>query len=307
MAIAREASDRTAADLETPSGKGAGDENFPVGSILLPAALRPHVAAFYAFVRAADDIADNPALGAEDKIRRLAGFAAALTGSAEQAAALPKAAALRASLRATGVSAQHALDLLAAFTQDATKARYRDWQDLLGYCALSARPVGRYLLDLHGEPRALYVLSDPLCDALQILNHLQDCRADYQALDRVYLPLDRFAAVGIGVEELERPRADPALRRVLDDALAGVDRLLAAARELPQALTSRRLAAEAAVILALAQRLAVELRRRDPLAERVELGRAAFLRSALSGLARMSWSRRAPALRDQGSGPRSLR
>jgi hydroxysqualene synthase len=311
VAMASEASDRAPAGLETPSGKGAGDENFPVGSLLLPAALRPHVRAFYAFVRAADDVADNPALGADEKIRRLARFVEALTGSAEQAAVLPKAMALRASLATTGVSAQHALDLLAAFTQDATRLRYRDWPDLLGYCALSARPVGRYLLDLHGEPSALYALADPLCDALQVLNHLQDCRDDYRTLDRVYLPLDRFAAAGIGVEELDRPRAGPALRRVLDDTLAGVDQLLAAARDLPHALTSRRLAAESAVILALARRLAVELKRRDPLAERVELGRVAFLRSALSGLARMPWSRRrgphAPAPRALGSGPRMPR
>jgi len=280
----------SAADaLETPSGKGAGDENFPVGSRLLPRALRPHVMAFYAFVRAADDIADNPALAPDDKIARLERFARALTGSEAEAAALPKAAALRASLRATGVSPRHALDLLAAFTQDATRLRYRDWGDLLGYCALSARPVGRQLLDLHGEPAALYALSDPLCDALQVLNHLQDCQDDYRKLDRVYLPLERFAAAGIGVEELGRPQASPALRRVLDDTLAGVDRLLRAADGLPRALTSRRLAAEAAVILAIACRLAALLRRRDPLAERVELSRAALLPCGLRGLARLLW------------------
>jgi len=278
-----------ASTLETPSGKGAGDENFPVGSRLLPAALRPHVIAFYAFVRAADDVADNPALAADDKLARLARFAQALTGSEAEAAALPKAAALRASLRATGVSPRHALDLLAAFTQDATRLRYRDWDDLLGYCALSARPVGRYLLDLHGQPAALYALSDPLCDALQVLNHLQDCQDDYRQLDRVYLPLDRFAAAGIGVEELGRARASPALRQVLDDTLAGVERLLRAADGLPRALTSRRLAAEAAVILAIAQRLALLLRRRDPLALRVELTRAALLPCGLRGLARLLW------------------
>ena len=277
----------TAGALETPSGKGARDENFPVGSLLLPATLRPHVMAFYAFVRAADDVADNPALAPDDKIRRLACFAAALTGRAEPAASLPKAAALRASLAATGVSPQHALDLLAAFTQDATKRRYRDWPDLLGYCALSARPVGRYLLDLHGERAPLYAFSDPLCDALQVLNHLQDCQDDYRALDRVYLPQDRFAAAGVGVAELGRPAASPALRQVLDDVLDGVDRLLLDARALPSAVRSRRLGAEAAVILAIARRLAAELRRRDPLSERVELGRAALARCALSGLARM--------------------
>jgi hydroxysqualene synthase len=275
--------------LETPSGKGAADENFPVASLLLPRALRPHVMAFYAFVRAADDVADNPALSPDDKIARLEGFASALTGSEAEAAALPKAVALRASLRATGVSPRHALDLLAAFTQDATKLRYRDWDDLLGYCALSASPVGRQLLDLHGEPAALYALSDPLCDALQVLNHLQDCQDDYRKLDRVYLPLDRFAAAGIGVEELCRPCASPALRRVLDDALDGVDRLLRAAEDLPGALSSRRLAAESAVILAIAQRLAALLQRRDPLAARVELGRAELLPCGLRGFARLLW------------------
>jgi squalene synthase HpnC len=299
--MVKRACDAAPAGLETPSGKGAGDENFPVGSFLLPAALRPHVAAFYAFVRAADDVADNPELGADAKLDRLERFAAALTGTDEEAAALPKAVALRRSLAATGVTPRHALDLLAAFKRDATKRRYRDWPDLLDYCALSARPVGRYLLDLHGEPAALYGHSDPLCDALQVLNHLQDCRSDYRGLDRVYLPLEGFVAAGIGVEELDRPAATPALRQVLDQTLAGVDQLLTAARDLPRALQGRRLAAESGVILEIAGRLAMELRRRDPLAERVELGRGAFLRAALFGLGRMIWSRRsqpvAPALR----------
>jgi squalene synthase HpnC len=274
------------AGLETPSGKGPRDENFPVGSWLLPARLRPHVAAFYAFVRAADDIADNPDLTPEQKLARLARFETALIGPPAPAAHLPKAQALRASLAATGVSARHALDLLAAFRRDATKLRYRDWPDLLDYCALSASPVGRYLLDLHGERRALYRFSDPLCDALQLLNHLQDCADDYRALDRVYLPLDGFAAAGIGVEALGQGATSPALRDMLDRVLDGVDGLLAAACHLPRALRSRRLAAESAVILEIARGLAKELRRRDPLAERVALSRPQFLRCGLLGLAR---------------------
>jgi squalene synthase HpnC len=273
------------AAIETPSGKGAGDENFQVGSWLLPAALRPHVAAFYAFVRAADDIGDNPRLSAEDKIARLDAFAHALTGPTAAAAALPKAQALRESLAATSVTPQHALDLLAAFKRDATKLRYRDWQDLLGYCALSASPVGRFLLDLHGERAELYAYSDPLCDALQVLNHLQDCQDDYRALNRVYLPLDSFAAAGIEVDELDRPSASPAMRQVLDRALDGVDGLLETARDLPYVLASRRLAAESGVIVAIARNLTALLRRRDPLASRVELGRPRFLFCGLSGLA----------------------
>lgn len=281
-----------AQSIETPSGKGARDENFQVGSFLLPARLRPHVLAFYAFVRAADDIADNPALAPEDKLLRLDAFERALTGSDEEAAALPKAVALRASLAATGVTARHALDLLAAFRQDATKLRYRDWPDLMGYCALSASPVGRFLLDLHGEARALWAYSDPLCDALQVLNHLQDCKPDYRRLNRVYLPLDAFEAAGIGVEALDLSRSSPALRDVLDRTLDGVDELLVQAGELPRALRSPRLAAESAVIVEMARHLARQLRRRDPLAERVELGRSLFVVAAAAGLGRMLWSRR---------------
>lgn len=286
-----DAAHEATAAFETPSGKWAGDENFQVGSWLLPAPLRPHVATFYAFVRSADDIADNPELATDDKVDRLNRFEEALVGPPALAASLPKAQALRASLAATGVTAKHALDVLAAFKQDATKRRYRDWPDLLGYCALSASPVGRFLLDLHGEKAELYRYSDPLCDALQVLNHLQDCQDDYRELDRVYLPLDWFEAAGIGVETLAERRASPALQAVLDRTLDRADSLLDAAADLPRALSSPRLAAESAVILEMARRLAKELRAHDPLAERVELSRPRFALCGLIGVGRALWLR----------------
>ena len=141
--------------VETPSGKGAGDENFPVASLLFSRRLRPHVMRFYAFARGADDIADNPGLSPADKVRRLDLFEEGLDGRPGVAAA----SALRASLVETGVTDRHARDLIAAFRQDATKLRYRDWDDLIGYCELSANPVGRYLMDLHGESRAMWTSS----------------------------------------------------------------------------------------------------------------------------------------------------
>lgn len=276
-------------DLETPSGKGAGDENFPVGSWLLPAQLRPHVMAFYHFVRAADDVADHAGLSPGDKLDRLDVFERALLGDRDALMMLPNAATLRESLAATGVTDRHALDLLKAFKQDATKTRYDDWQDLLGYCAFSASPVGRYLLDLHGEHAELHRLSDPLCDALQVLNHLQDCRDDFLALDRVYLPLDSFGAEGIDVTEVGQPASNTAMRRVLDRALDGCDELLLRAADLPRRMHERRLAAETAVILEMARTLASKLRRQDPLAIRVELSKPRFMLSALTGLGRLHW------------------
>lgn len=247
--------------------------------------------AFYDFVRAADDIADHAELDAEEKLERLDLFDRALLGDADALALIPKAESLRRSLSATGVSDRHARDLLKAFKQDATKRRYDDWTDLLGYCALSASPVGRFLIDLHGEPADLYALSDPLCDALQVLNHLQDCRDDFLALDRVYLPLDSFADAGIEVAALKKPASTPEMRRVLNRALDGCDVLLKRSADLARAMSERRLAAETAVIHEMAITLLAKLRQEDPLATRVELSKPRFLLAALTGLGRFQWVR----------------
>lgn len=273
--------------VETPTGKGARDENFPVASILIAKALRPHVMTFYAFARAADDIADNPDLSPDEKIDRLNLFETGLTGPG-----IDKATRLSDSLEQTGVPDRHARDLLAAFRQDAVKNRYDNWADLIGYCELSANPVGRYLMDLHGEDPALWAPSDALCTVLQILNHLQDCQKDYRGMDRVYLPGDWLADEGLGVEVLNEPGSRPGLRRVLDRCLDGCDALIVAARNRPARPRSRRLHAEMAVITTLATRLAARLRRDDPLAMRVELSKWDFAMAALSGLRALFTPRR---------------
>ncbi len=193
--------------VETPSGKWRDGENFPVGSLLIRRDLRVHVHAFYRFARNADDIADNPELCAADKIRRLDRMAAVLDGAPGDDS--PAAAAMRQSLGATGMTAQHCHDVLRAFRQDAEKRRYRDWDELMEYCRYSASPVGRQLLDLHGESRDTWPASDALCSALQVLNHLQDCAEDYRLLDRIYLPTDDLAAAGIDVEALTAEPSQP--------------------------------------------------------------------------------------------------
>jgi hydroxysqualene synthase len=269
------------AELETPSGKGRGDENFPVGSFLIRRELRPHVHAFYRFAREADDIADNPALEAAEKVRRLERMGAILDGA--PGADSPAALAMRQSLAETGLGAQHCHDLLRAFSMDATKLRYRDWDDLRVYCRYSATPVGRQVLDLHGESRDTWRWSDPLCDALQVLNHLQDCGEDYRALDRVYLPERDLADCGSTVEDLGLPAASPGLRRVIDRLLDGADRLIEQACTLPRSIDSPGLRRETAVIVTLAQRLSRRLRHGDPLARRVKLSRGDFALSLLLG------------------------
>jgi len=262
--------------VETPSGKGATDENFPVASWLIASRLRPHVMAFYAFARAIDDIADNPDLDAAAKIRRLDRMAGALVeGSLDPA--LATAARLRSSLAATGVGPAHALALVGAFRQDAVKHRYVDWAELMAYCDRSAAPVGRYLLDLHGEAPALYAGSDALCNALQVINHLQDCGEDFRRMDRVYIPEPWLAGEGLTPAALGGPAVDDRLRRVMDRCLDGVDALLDRSRALASRLADRRLAAETAAIQGIAEALARRLRHGDPLARRVVLGKAATL------------------------------
>jgi hydroxysqualene synthase len=270
------------ASVEAWSGKDRGDENFPVGSWLIRRDLRVHVHAFYRFARNADDIADSPVLAAEDKLRRLDRMAAVLDGAAGDDS--PAAAAMRASLAATGVTAQHCHDVLHAFRQDAVKLRYRDWDDLMEYCRYSAAPVGRQLLDLHGEGRDTWPASDALCAALQVLNHLQDCADDHRTLDRVYLPLADLDNAGCTVAALTLPAASPALRQVLDRLLDRTDSLIEIARGLPPRVRARGLRRESAAIAALAGRLAQRLRQGDPLAGRVTLTKGDFAAAFLAGI-----------------------
>jgi len=277
-----------ASGVETPSGKDAAYENFPVGSFLLPARLRPHVACFYRFARAIDDIADNAALDADTKVCRLAGFEAALLGHAPGDAAYATAERMRESLAETDVTPRHCQDLIDAFKQDAVKGRYADWDDLMHYCIRSAAPVGRYLIDLHGGSAHGYGSSDALCNALQVINHLQDCRDDYRALDRVYLPGDWMAEEGAVVEDLDRPACTPAMRRVIDRCLDATEILLAEARPIAGGMHNRRLGMESAAIWEIARRLTDLLRRRDPLAGRVALTKGGYgwccLKGALGAL-----------------------
>jgi squalene synthase HpnC len=252
------------------SGKGSGDENFPVASHLVHPRHRGIILAFYEFVRVADDIADHAQLTAEQKIAHLDRLEQSLLGQNDDEA---EGVALRNALKERRLSPRHAQDLLRAFRMDATKLRYKNWDELIEYCSYSAMPVGRFVLDVHDESRATWPANDALCAALQIINHLQDCAADYRNLDRVYVPLDALAAVGLGVEAIGEGAASPALRQCLRGLTERTDTLLHESEPLPGSVNDHRLALEISVIQALARRLIGLLRTRDPLCERVHLGK----------------------------------
>ncbi|CUS45409.1 MAG: squalene synthase HpnC [Pseudomonadota bacterium] len=253
-----------AADLA--SGKGHRDENFPVASVLLKPEHRAPVMAFYRFARVADDISDHETLPAAEKLVQLGRMRAGLDGKAEGSA---EALALRTVMADYRLDPVHAHDLLGAFERDVTVTRYEDWDGLMGYCRLSAMPVGRYVLDVHGEDRATWPASDALCAALQVINHLQDCAKDYRTLDRVYIPAETFAETGARIGDLTADRATPALRAAIVSLVGKTRILLDTSAGFAATIADRRLAAEVAIIHRLAVSLCGRLETRDPLSERV--------------------------------------
>jgi squalene synthase HpnC len=271
----------SAADLA--SGKGHRDENFPVASHLIAPRYRPAVMSFYYFARAADDIADN---GDASEAAKLAGLEAMRATLLGDEGGEPTAEGLRTVLHARELDPCHALELLRAFRQDVTKRRYDDWDELVDYCRWSAMPVGRYVLDVHGEDRSTWHLNDALCAALQIINHLQDCGKDYRDLDRVYLPRSILQRHGARVEELGADRSSPALLAAIRDCAGRCDELLARSAGFAREIRSRRLALEVAVIQRLAEDLSARLQRRDPLAERIVHRKGEAARLALRAVLR---------------------
>jgi squalene synthase HpnC len=266
---------------EARSGKGHRDENFPVASWLIHPRHRAPILAFYEFVRTADDIADHSTLAPQEKLALMDRLEATLLGKSNDD---PVGVALRSQLAARQLSPRHAQDLLAAFRMDVTKLRYRDWDDLIGYCTYSAMPVGRFVLDVHGESRATWRANDALCAALQIINHLQDCGKDYRQLNRVYIPLDAFAETGASVDELGAGHASARLLRCIHQLASRTGALLRDSKAFSASIEDTRLALEVAVIQTFAERLVRLLAQRDPLSERVHLGKAGVAGFGVLGL-----------------------
>jgi squalene synthase HpnC len=273
---------------ELRSGKGHRDENFPVASLLIRAEHRAPILAFYEFVRTADDIADHPSLPPGDKLAHLDALEAGLTGVSEGEAVAQR---LRAVLNERRLPARHAQDLLRAFRMDVTKLRYQNWDELIEYCRYSAMPVGRFVLDVHGEPESLWPANDALCAALQINNHIQDCHTDYTSLDRVYIPLDALAAAGAAVEDLGAERSPPALLQCLHALAHRTNTLLQQSNGFSARIRDFRLSLEVAVITTLARQILGLIKTRDPLSENVHLTKFGAMRGALAGMAAGSLAR----------------
>ena len=270
----------SASDLR--SGKTHRDENFPVASWIIHPRHRALILAFYNFVRTADDIADHAELPAEEKLRYLDLLEAELLGKGDTQA---EAVRLRNALAGRGMSPRHALDLLTAFRMDVTKLRYENWDEVVHYCRYSAMPVGRFVLDVHGESTSTWPASDALCAGLQVNNHLQDCGKDFRDLNRVYLPRDALAASGASVEELGAQKSSPQMLQCLHALAVKTEALLNEGRALAPQVRDFRLGLEVSVIQVFADKIVAMLKVRDPLSERVHLSPLELLAYSFGGMA----------------------
>lgn len=270
----------SAGDLR--SGKTHRDENFPVASWIIHPRHRGLILAFYNFVRTADDIADHSQLPAGEKLLYLDVLEAELLGKGDTQA---EAVRLRSALAERGMPPRHALDLLTAFRMDVTKLRYENWEEVIHYCRYSAMPVGRFVLDVHGESTSTWPASDALCAGLQVNNHLQDCGKDFRELNRVYLPRDALAASGASVEELGGKKSSPQLLQCLHALAVKTQALLDEGRALAPQVRDFRLGLEVSVIQAFADKIVALLKLRDPLSERVHLSPFELLAYSFGGMA----------------------
>ena len=261
--------------IETTLTKNYKQENFPVGSWLLSKKIRSQMLIFYKFARAADDIADSPNLNSKEKIRRLDLFVKAIQSNDIK---IYKVENLKKVCIKNKIKINHALNLLKAFKQDAVKKRYKNWSELINYCKYSAVPVGRFVIDLHKERKISYKYSDPLCIALQILNHIQDCKEDYNKVNRVYLPLTFLKKHNVKLQQLKKNRIEKNLRLTINDVLLHTEKLINEADKHKKIMKNKKLSKETEFILEIAKSLLKLLKKKDPLRNKIVLNKLDYIK-----------------------------
>jgi squalene synthase HpnC len=189
-------------------------ENFHVASWFLPTRLRPHFYSIYAYCRIADDLGDEVG-NREQSLALLNLWGRELDACYRGEARHPVFVALAETIRVCDIPQKPFADLLVAFRQDQTVARYQTMDDVLDYCTYSANPVGRLVLYACGyREQAMFRLSDFTCTALQLANFWQDLSADY-ARGRIYLPLADMRSYAVDEATIARREPTPAFRELM--------------------------------------------------------------------------------------------
>ena len=285
-------SGRQAPVEEVPGAIGTGDpktateENFLILGRILDPTVREPILRCHRFMRASDNLIDSPDLSTAEKRALLAAWNAVLAGSQtdEFDPTISLLREVKADFLQRGLSLSHLTHTLQALEREVDGIRHESWSDLMLYCTYGAAPVGRFLLEIHGEPRALWKGVDALCGAHAVLDKVMDCREDYTTLDRVYLPLRWFREAGADIADLEAKRSTPALRTVFDRVIAEADVMLDGSATSIAAIGNRHLRRQAALTHSLGRSLSKTLKRRDPLRRKVKPGGIAKMRALAAAL-----------------------
>ncbi len=269
-------------------------ENFPVGSIFLPARLRAPIRAIYSFARSADDFADEGNDPAEVRLAKLAEYHAHLDALERgESVEHPVFKALAPHIKKFNLPYPLFHDLLSAFEQDCTKTRYAHFGEVMDYCKRSANPIGRLLLKLYGDEDVKHqAWSDGICSALQLINFLQDVAVDWQK-NRIYLPQDDMAKFGISERQIAEGRCDALWQQFMKGQIERARRMLQAGAPLGLALKGR-IGFEMRMIILGGERILMQLHesRGDMFKQRPKLGwkdwlnmlwRAAYTRQPRTG------------------------
>ena len=267
------------------SGKSYSDENFPVASFLMTKKIRSIVRVFYFFARMADDIADHQKLSSNQKKNILLFFDNAISKSKKtNNKVLDK---MIAKFKELPSGKEYSRNLLKAFMMDASNKKYKNWNDLLYYCKFSANPVGRFVIDAVNERKnieKIYEASDSLCTALQIINHIQDCKKDFKELNRVYIPESFFKKYSLDKKTLRKSKSEENFERlkieIIDNVLTSLRKTKLGLRE----IQSWRLRKETLIILNIAKRLCNLLKINDPLEKQIKLSRIDFIFCFFKGI-----------------------
>ncbi len=239
-------------------------ENFPVGSLLLPAHLRDAVSIIYRVAREADDIADEGDASPAERLQALKAYEDELL--LIQAYIQPHTATMQALAtvcRKFALNVQDLLDLISAFQQDVSQTRYQTFDEVLDYCRRSANPIGRLMLQLYQQDSPQYRdWSDQVCTALQLINFYQDIAIDlnkHEKQGRVYLSLDELATAGLSIEDVRSQRCDMVWQQFFLHQLLRAEHYLQAGKPLGRALHGR-IGLEVRLMIAGGERILAKLK-----------------------------------------------
>ena len=272
------------------SGKTHTDENFPVSSFIVKKTIKKHVRNFYFYARTADDIADNKELDPKKKMEILSELD--LIISKRKSSDVTITNDLITSLNELKIDDKNPRNILKAFKLDTHKKRYKEWDDLINYCKYSANPVGRFVIDVNyfvenktqSNINNVYRASDNLCTALQIINHLQDCKKDFLELDRIYIPQQMFKKFNLTEAEIRNEKSSHNFNLLKIEIVNKIEHMLDKSKNSLKLIKLKRLRKEIFIIFYIAKKLCYLLKKNDPLKKNVKLTRIDLIFCFLKGI-----------------------